>query len=122
AMYQTAIMQHRQIETRTIPAHQLWGVALDGFKKSPNQHVFRVGCLTNALDLKTVVISKYASDGNNPLQVQRQEIMADRFDARLLRPFNDFFIAQGLGPIIQCPNACGIRDRLEIKNKGWRHT
>src|SRR5437868_493768 len=46
AVYQRAILEHRQIERSAIPRDELWRVAFDAVEKAPDQLRFRIARFT----------------------------------------------------------------------------
>ncbi|MNL41704.1 hypothetical protein D3C87_1641260 [compost metagenome] len=75
-------MQNGQVETRSVPAHQLGRVAFDGLEETRQQGGFGVVGLPQRLDAKTLIVTEHAAHHRDLVQVQRQEIMPHGFAPR----------------------------------------
>src|SRR5262249_50049978 len=77
AMDQRAVVEHWQVETATVPAHDLRRVLLDQTKKSLHQPYFTIGFIADAAHAKAGLVAKRAADRHHAMQVMLEEIRAD---------------------------------------------
>src|SRR5881397_999155 len=83
---QAAMMQHWQIEASAVPRHELRRVAVDAIEKTTDQLRLGIGGLAQRPDAKHIAFTQGAGDGDDALQIQRQEVTAGRRAALLRRP------------------------------------
>src|SRR2546422_43894 len=67
AVYQSAVVKHRQIEPTAVPGNQLRSVLFDAVEKAPQQLPFAVGC-----------------GAQRPAAVAVAAVTDDRYDGRVL--------------------------------------
>ena len=91
-------MQDGQVETRSVPAHQLGRVALDGLEEARQQGGFGIIGLAQRLDAEALVVAEHAAHHRHLVQVQRQEIVANGLAAGGQRAFDHFLVRYLGGP------------------------
>ncbi|MNQ26227.1 hypothetical protein D3C85_394570 [compost metagenome] len=118
---QAAVMQHRQVESRAIPAHDFWRVAFDGLEETRQQGGFGIVGLAQRLDAKTLVVAEHAAHHRHLVQVQRQEVMAHGLPARGKRAFDHFLVRHVRPPAVELAQPLGVGNGFQVEYQGGRH-
>ena len=75
AMLEPAVVQHRQVEPATIPAHQLRRVFFDRIEEGLDDPALGLVILVHErMDTQPIGIAKHGADDQHALQVQRHEV------------------------------------------------
>src|SRR5205807_7154888 len=74
AVQERAAIKHRQIESRTVPRHQLRGVPVDAVEEFLDDRRLVALWLGDGENLDVVAFAQYATDDDDALQVRRQAI------------------------------------------------
>jgi len=114
---QAAIVKHRQIEATTIPGNDPGGEFLDAIKETLNDFGFRQGRSRQGPDLEALPGTHDTGNGDHPLQMQGQKIMARLGTFLLKGQFGHFGVGKHRVQAMQPAQAGHIRNGFDIENE-----
>jgi len=120
-VHQASIVQHRQIETAAVPRHNLRRELLHAIKEALDDLGLGGFRRRQRPDLETFVTAQGAGNGDDALQVVRQEITAVLCPLTLKRIFGHLGITKAGRQVVQAADAGHIGDGFDIKNEDRGH-
>ena len=122
AVNQAAVVEHWQVEPATVPGHELRRVLLDPVVEALDELAFAVGGRPERPYPQRVALAQDAGDGDDALQVQRQEVLPGRGAA----PLEDDLRRVGVGHRgVEPEEGAAARDvgyRLDVEDERRRHS
>src|SRR5690606_16347004 len=121
AVYQAAVMQYGQVESRSVPADELGRIAVDGLEEARDQRGFGIVGLAYAFDPESLVVAKDAADHRHLVQVEREEIVSHRFASGSSRPRDDLGVRYLVSPTVELAQALHVGDGFQVEDQHGRH-
>ena len=116
AVQEAAVMQHRQVEARTVPRHQFGGVAVQAVEKAFDQILFRGALLAQAPYLERIARAHDHGNRDDPMLFVRQEFTSGFLAALGEHDLRHLFIGQLLEPV-QAPAELGVGHGLDVEHQ-----
>jgi len=122
AVHQSAVVEHRQIESAAVPGNELRRVLFDPVEKAPEQLSLAVRGGTQRPAAEAVSFAQRAGDGNDPMQVQGQKVLAGLRAPLLESVLGDVPVGELGVQIAKHAQAGDVRHRLDIECEDRRHS
>ena len=120
-MQHAAIVQHRQVEATTVPRHDLRREFLDAVEEALDDGAFVQIRLGQGPDLEAFAGAQHAGNGDHPLQVQLQEIVAGPGPALLEGQLGDLVVRQFARQVVDPAQTGYVRNSLDIEDENRFH-
>jgi hypothetical protein len=120
-MQHAAVVQHRQVEAAAVPRHDLRREFLDAVEEALDDRAFIEFRRRQRPDAKTVKRAQHAGNGDDTLQVQRQEIAAVLGPALLEGQLGDFGVRQFARQLVDPAQAGDIGNGLDVEYENRFH-
>ena len=114
-------MEHRHIEAAAVPGHELRGVFRDAVEEPLNERASPSVSAPMRPHAEAVAVAQRARDGDDAVQVQREEVAAGRLPAQRERHLGDFPVAQPAVEAVQAAQTRDVGDRLYVESQDRRH-
>ena len=113
-MLEGTVMQHRQIEAATVPAHQIGGEAVDAIVEPFDQLFFTAVLVAQGPDLDALGGAQHHRDGNDTMQVQAQEFGAVFLAAQIQQGTGGVLVTEAI-QIVNAASAVQIGDGFDVE-------
>src|SRR5262249_35444682 len=113
---QGAVLQHRQVETRSIPGDQVGGELVDTVIEALDQLGLRRARIPEAPPTQAVAAAQHTGDGDDPVLLEAEELPAGHIPAQGEHGFGDLLVAESF-EAVQAAAELDVGDRFDVEDE-----